>query len=117
MHLKLWWVVLMSVPLNAQVAPDLILTNGKIWTVDGAHKEAEAVAIRSNRIEVSMTRMCIFSQADRISPVWNCDSPRAKKNSGTPFRCSPGACLPASGSRAETVITKTGRRQRFRRKS
>ena len=51
MHLKLWLVLWMGLPVGAQVAPDLILTNGKIWTVDAAHKEAEAVAIRSNRIE------------------------------------------------------------------
>ena len=36
--------------LRAQSGADLILTNGKVWTVDAKHKEAEAVAIRGQRI-------------------------------------------------------------------
>jgi predicted amidohydrolase YtcJ len=36
--------------LQAQAAPTLLLINGKIWTVDPAHPEAEAIAITNNRI-------------------------------------------------------------------
>lgn len=40
---------LAALPLHAQ-QPSLLLVNGKIWTVDTAQPEAEAVAIRGNRI-------------------------------------------------------------------
>ncbi len=36
--------------LQAQTTPTLLLVNGKIWTVDPAHPEVEAVAISGNRI-------------------------------------------------------------------
>src|SRR3954447_24851077 len=35
---------------QAQTTPTLLLVNGKIWTVDPARPEAEAVAITNNRI-------------------------------------------------------------------
>jgi predicted amidohydrolase YtcJ len=35
---------------HAQTTPTLLLVNGKIWTVDPAHSQAEAVAITNNRI-------------------------------------------------------------------
>lgn len=38
------------VSLNSQTSLSLLLINGKFWTVNPAQKEAEAVAIRGNRI-------------------------------------------------------------------
>ena len=35
---------------QAQTTPTLLLVNGKIWTVDPAHPEAEAIAVTGNRI-------------------------------------------------------------------
>lgn len=40
----------LAVSVLAQVAPTLLLVNGKFWTVNPAHPEAEAVAIAGNRI-------------------------------------------------------------------
>ena len=39
-----------TVPLLAQTQPDLLLINGKIWTVNPAQKEAQAVAVGGNHI-------------------------------------------------------------------
>jgi hypothetical protein len=49
------WLLLLSLSfvsflLPAQTQPDLLLINGKIWTVNPAQKEAQAVALRGNRI-------------------------------------------------------------------
>ena len=44
-------IILLSAGASlAQVAPTLLLVNAKVWTVDPSHPEAEAVAIRGNRI-------------------------------------------------------------------
>ena len=43
-------LVLAGCSLLAQTAPTLLLVNGKIWTVDPAHPEVEAIAITGNRI-------------------------------------------------------------------
>ena len=49
--MKLFWIVMvLRLPLAAQSYADLILTNGKIWTVNAAQPEAEAVACAGNRI-------------------------------------------------------------------
>ncbi|HWF45360.1 MAG TPA: amidohydrolase family protein, partial [Bryobacteraceae bacterium] len=42
--------MLAAISLNAQTQPDLLLINGKIWTVNPAQKEAQAVALGGNRI-------------------------------------------------------------------
>ncbi len=39
-------------PLQSQIAPDLVLVHGKIWTENPQQPEAEAVAIIGNRIAV-----------------------------------------------------------------
>jgi predicted amidohydrolase YtcJ len=41
---------LLVIPTFAQINPDLILTHGKIWTVDPSNSVAEAVACRAGRI-------------------------------------------------------------------
>ncbi len=41
---------IVSAPLCAQIAPDLVLVHGKIWTENPRQPEAEAVAILGNRI-------------------------------------------------------------------
>jgi predicted amidohydrolase YtcJ len=45
-------LLVISIPLAAQSTPaaDLIITHAKIWTVDAAHPEAQAVAILRDRI-------------------------------------------------------------------
>ncbi len=49
--LKRTWMALLAVALCAQQpTPDLILTNGKIITVDERFSIAQAVAIRGDRI-------------------------------------------------------------------
>jgi hypothetical protein len=42
--------LLACLPLPAQIAPDLVLVHGKIWTGNPKQPEAEAVAILGNRI-------------------------------------------------------------------
>ncbi len=46
----LLFLLLSAGALLAQVAPTLLLVNAKVWTVNRSHPEAEAVAIRGNRI-------------------------------------------------------------------
>lgn len=49
--MKLFWIVMALAPtLAAQSYADLILTNGKIWTVNNAQPQAEAVACTGARI-------------------------------------------------------------------
>lgn len=43
-------LLLACLPLPAQIAPDLVLVHGKIWTGNPKQPEAEAVAILGNRI-------------------------------------------------------------------
>lgn len=43
-------LILAAMPLDAQAQPDLLLIDGKIWTVNPAQKEAQAVALQGNRI-------------------------------------------------------------------
>src|SRR4029453_15445267 len=40
-----------AIPRSRSAAPDLILQNGRIYTVDAANTVAEALAIRGDRIE------------------------------------------------------------------
>jgi hypothetical protein len=48
--LLLLCLVLTTNCLQAQTTPTLLLVNGKIWTVDPARPEVEAIAITNNRI-------------------------------------------------------------------
>lgn len=43
-------LLLACLPLQAQIAPDLVLVHGKIWTENPQQPEAEAVAVLGNRI-------------------------------------------------------------------
>lgn len=54
---KLWWLLpvlllVTSLDMSAQSKPvaDLIVTNAKVWTGDGARPQAQAVAVRGDRI-------------------------------------------------------------------
>jgi len=52
-RLLFWLIILMaSLPMSAQSKPaaDLIITNAKIWTVDEARPQAQAVAVLGERI-------------------------------------------------------------------
>ena len=54
---------------QAQSAPSLLLVNGKIWTVNPAQKEVEAVAIFGNRIVATGTTAEISALKQRDSQV------------------------------------------------
>src|SRR5271163_1852123 len=43
-------LLLACLPLQSQIAPDLVLVHGKIWTENPQQPEAEAVAILGNHI-------------------------------------------------------------------
>ena len=68
--------------LFAQIAPTLLLVNGKIWTVDPAHPEVEAVAIAGSRIvavgtteeitKLKGTKTAVFElEGRRVLPGFN----------------------------------------------
>ena len=48
--LPLFLLVTFQVIVNEQRAPDLVLVNGKVWTVNQRQPEAEAVACKDGRI-------------------------------------------------------------------
>src|SRR6476469_3928884 len=51
-HLSTYFAMIALAPavLGAQGAADLILTNGHIYTVDNAHPQVTALAVRSGRV-------------------------------------------------------------------
>src|SRR3954464_3536913 len=51
-HLSTYFAMVAPAPaaLGAQAAADLILTNGHIYTVDNAHPEVTALAVRGGRV-------------------------------------------------------------------
>src|SRR6266498_4672513 len=84
----------------AQAHTNLVLVNGKIWTVDDKRPEVEAVAVLGNRIAavgsteeirkwIGANTKVIDLQDKRVTPGFN-DSRRARL-----FRlfCSPYTCL------------------------
>jgi predicted amidohydrolase YtcJ len=62
-------LLLACLPLQAQIAPDLILVHGKIWTENPQQPEAEAVAIIGNRIAVVGTSADILKLAGPATKV------------------------------------------------
>src|SRR4051794_2969922 len=57
-------VVLLPVAVLAQSAPDVIIHHAKVFTADPAHRFAQAVAIRDNKIVAVGTNAGIIAMAD-----------------------------------------------------
>jgi predicted amidohydrolase YtcJ len=62
-------VLLACLPLRAQIAPDLVLVHGKIWTENPQQSEAEAVAILGNRVAAVGTSTEILKLAGPATRV------------------------------------------------
>ncbi len=62
-------LLLAGLPLPAQIAPDLVLVHGKIWTENPQQPEAEAVAILGNRVAAVGTSVEILKLAGPATKV------------------------------------------------
>src|SRR5215510_4445510 len=71
----------------AQAPADLVLVNGKIWTMDDKRPEVEAVAVLGNRIaavgSTEEIRKCISLTAGWGWPACNCATRGRQKSSAT----------------------------------